>query len=151
VLEGYSGGPGKFSQELRDRMGVAHRVSVDYRPRLRGGSLIVSAEASPGTEESIVKALREEIQKAHDGPIPYRDFRSSVSEAVGSYTIGQQQRFAQIADITENALAGKDIEAYQAYTSGLQDVGEEDLKAIAQKIFNLEKATILIMRGKTGN
>lgn len=113
--------------------------------------MTVCAATSPGTEELLLKTLREEIQRAHDGPIPYRDFRSAISEAVGAYNIRQQMRFVQISDITEIALTGKGLEAYQGFVAGLEDAREEDLKAAAQKIFNLDKATILVLRGKNKN
>jgi len=149
VLQAYAGDPGRFSQELRDRMGVAYEVSIAYEPRLRGGSLIVSAATNSGGVEDLLKALREQIQQARQGPIPYRDFRSAVNEAVGAYSINQQDRAAQIGGITENVLAGKGIEGYQNCSAGLQDVREEDLKAVVQRLFDLDKAVVVTMRGTT--
>jgi predicted Zn-dependent peptidase len=148
VLKGYAGDPGRFSQEIRDRLGAAYKASVEYEPRLRAGSLIVCAAVTPGSEESALKALREEIQRVHDGPISYKDFRSGVNEAVGAYSIQQQVRSVQIDAIAEYVLLGKGLETYENYPAGLKDVREEDLKAIAQRIFDLDKAVILVLRGK---
>jgi zinc protease len=147
ILEGYTGNPGKFSQELRDRLGLVHHAAVGYNPRLRGGSLVICVATGPGDEDAALKGLREEIQRIRTGPIPFRDFRSAMSKAEGAYTLRQQVRAAQIADIAENVIAGKGLEGSQNYAAGLQEVGEEDLLAVAQRIFNLEKAVIVIMRG----
>ena len=143
----YAGDPGRFSQELRDRLGVAYEVSISYDPRLRGGSLIIRAATDSG--DALLKALREEIQRINSSPITYRDFRAAVSEAVGAYAIRQQARSAQISAITENALAGKGIEEYRNFASGLQDVNDQDLKAVIQKIFNMDRAVVLHINGKT--
>jgi zinc protease len=148
VIQGYAGNPGRLSQELRDRLGAAYAVSVSYSPRLRGGSLIIRAAANPESADVLLSAVREEIQRIRSSPITYRDFRSAINEAVGGYAIRQQARSAQISDITENALAGKGIEEYRNFPSGLQDVNEPDLKAVVQRIFKMDRAVVLLMRGK---
>lgn len=148
VIQGYAGDPGRLSQELRDRLGAAYAVSVSYDPRLRGGSLIIRAAANPESADVLLSAVREEIQRIRSSPITYRDFRSAINEAVGGYAIRQQARSAQISDITENALAGKGIEEYRNFPSGLQDVNEPDLKAVVQRIFNMDRAVILRLNGK---
>jgi len=147
VLQGYADDPGRFEQELRDRLGLAHHVSVTYEPRLRGGSLIICAAADPENEEAALKALQEEIQRTRTGPITFWDFRSALNEAIGAYTVKQQSRSEQISAIAESVLAGKGIDGYQNYSAGLQEVREEDLKSIAQKILNLDRAVTLIMHG----
>ncbi len=148
VLEAYSGDYGRLTQELRDRLGLGYRVAVRYRPRARGGSFTICAATIPGMEDDLLKALRKEIQGSQEEAIPYRDFRTAISEAVGEYSIQQQNRFNQIAGIAENTLAGRGLEGYQGQIAGFQDVREEDLKAVIQRVFNLNKANILVLRGR---
>lgn len=148
VLKSYSGDPGKFAQELRDRLGVAYDVSAEYHPRLRGGSFIVSAATTSGNQDDVLKALREEMQRIYTNPINYRDFRAAVNEAVGSYAIRQQCRSEQIEAVTENALAAKGLDGYRNKSTGLQEVGDGDLKAAAERIFDLDKAVILRITSK---
>ena len=147
ILEGYAGNPGKFSQELRDKLGLVHHAAVRYNPRLRGGSLVICVVSGPGDADAALKGLREGIQRMRTGPIPFRDFRSAVSEAVGAIRSGSRSVLCRLADIAENVIAGKGLEGSQNYAAALQDVGEEDLLAVTQRIFNLEKAVIVIMRG----
>ncbi len=118
-----------------------------YEPRLRGGSLVIRAATGPENEDAALKALREEIQRIRAGPIPFRDFRSAVAEAAGAIPIKQQVRAVQIAGIAESAIAGKDLDSFQNYAAGVQEVREEDLQGIAQKLFSPEKAVIVILRG----
>jgi zinc protease len=149
VLQGYAGGPGRLSQELRDRLGVAHRVSVQYKPRLRGGGLIISAAASPGGEEKLLEALREEIKQARTGPISFRDFRSAVNEALGTYAIQQQLRSVQIGDVAEYVFAGKGINQLQNYPVGLQEVREEDLDAAIQRFLDPDRSVVVQVIGSS--
>jgi predicted Zn-dependent peptidase len=148
VLRSYLGDPGKLSQELRDRLGVAHEVRASYKPRLRGGSLIILAVTTPENEEDALKALRGEIKKIIAGPIPYREFRSAVNEASGTYAIAQQVRFAQIGELAEEVLSGKGIDVFLGHAAGLQEVKEEDLNAIAQRILNMDRAAVVRVHGK---
>jgi len=137
VLEGYAGGTGRFSQEIRDRLGIAHRLSVGYRPQLRGGSWIVCAAARPGSEDDLVKALREAIQRVHAGPIADRAFRSAITQASGAYAIRQQARHEQISAIISAVLSGRGIDGYESHSAGLQEVREDELKMVAERILNL--------------
>jgi zinc protease len=148
VLQEYAGEQGRLAQEIRDRLGSAHRVSVVYEPRLRGGSLIMYAATNPGSEESVVKALREELRHTAEEPIPSRDFRSAINQAVGAYAIKQQDRAVQIEHIARSILSGKGIEGYQNFSAALLEVREEDLRAIAEQILDLNKAAILVMQGR---
>jgi zinc protease len=147
VIQGYAGDPGRLSHELRDGRGIAHDVSVQYDPRVRGGSLIIAAATAPGSEEGVVKALREEIQKMRTGPIPYRDFRSGLNEASGWYAIRQQVRSAQIGNVVEQVIAGKGIGGYRTWADILNEVDEEDLGPVIQRILNMDRAVVVQMRG----
>jgi predicted Zn-dependent peptidase len=148
VLQSYAGEMGRFSQEIRDRLGIAYKVGVVYEPRLRGGSIIASAAADPKNEEAVVTAFREEIKRLTDNPVAYRDFRSAVNQAVGAHAIRTQVRCMQIRDLADNLLAGKGKEGYYALTNGIQEVSEEDLKGITRRIFNMDKGVILRVHGR---
>lgn len=147
VLSHYAGEYGRLGQEARERRGVAYRVSVHYEPRLRGGSMIVSAAANPGNEEAVLKTLQEEIRQWIGAPIPYRDYRAAVTAALGSHWIRSQARADQIADMAANLIAGKGMDAYLNYPADIQQVGEEDLADAAKRILDLDKAVILRIEG----
>jgi zinc protease len=147
VLQSYAGEWGRFFQEIADRRGLAFKWDVDYAPRLRSGSMIVSATVNPENEEAALKALLDEIKRMTDDPIPFRDYKSALNEAVGAFEIHNQAHHIQIARLVLNVLAGKRLEEYKNYFNSLQAVKEEDLKDAARRIFNLDKAVILRLRG----
>jgi zinc protease len=147
VLQSYSGELGRFSQEIADRLGLAFKWDVDYEPRLRSGSLIMSAAINPENDEAALKALLDEIKRMTDDPLPFRDYKSALNEAVGAFEIHNQVRNTQIARLVLNVLAGKSLEEYRGFPNSLQAVKEEDLKGVARRIFNLDKAIILRLRG----
>jgi len=149
VLESYAGGLGLFSQQLRDRLGIAYAISLTYMPRLHGGSMIACAATNPGGEDAVLKELREAIGRVASDSVAYRNLKSALSAAVGAYGIRSQSRWVQIADVIENLLAGKGIEGYQNWVSGLEGVKEEDFGEVAKRIFKLDKAVIVRLRGQS--
>jgi zinc protease len=147
VLQSYAGEMGRFSQEIMDRMGVAFDINANYAPRLRGGSMTMWAAVNPENADAALKSLREEIQRVTANPILFRDYKSALNEAVGVLGIQNQGRSIQITGLVGNILAGKGLEEFQKFRDDLQAVREEDLKEIARRIFNLDKAVILHVHG----
>jgi zinc protease len=148
AFQSYAGGQGILLQKLRDVRATAFDVQMAYEPRLRGGSVIVSAAVNPGREQEAVDALIEEIQRIASGPISYRDFRSAVNSSVGAYFIRRQDRLSEIQDAAVQILGGKGIEEYQAIPANIQDVKQDELDEIAKRIFNANKAVIVRLHGQ---
>jgi predicted Zn-dependent peptidase len=148
VLEKYFGGEGRVSQALVEKMGAAPRIFADYHPRMRGGSFILGAVTSPDTEETVYKALCEEIRKVASEPISYRDFRSAVNAATGDYGFMMEPRHAQIVHIFQNMLTGKGISGFQSFAMNVARIQEEDLSEAVEKILVLDKAVTVRMHGR---
>jgi zinc protease len=148
VIENYSGGLGKFSQEITERQGTAIDISADYAPRLRGGSFVFSTAPAGASDETVLKVLLEQIQQLTSAPILYRDFRAAVNEAVGNYWIRGQERFLQIEDVVDDLLAGRGIDGYQNFASDLQQVTQEEFEDVAGRFFKTEKAVVVRMQRK---
>jgi len=148
VIENYCGGLGKFSQEITEQQGSAIEISADYAPRLRGGSLVFSTVPAGASDETVQKALLEQIQQLTSAPILYRDFRAAVNSAVGNYWIRGQDRFLQIEDVVDDFLAGKGIDGYQGFASDLQQVKQEEFEDVAGRFFKTDKAVVVRMQRK---
>ncbi|HTY62632.1 MAG TPA: pitrilysin family protein [Acidobacteriota bacterium] len=149
ALEELAGNSSSLSQEIRYKLGAADRVSVVYEPRLRGGSLIVAATTRPGNEEAVLKAVRDELLRIAAGPVSYKDCRSAIVAAVGMYGILNEERTDEVHHVVSNLLAGKGISGFQNYPASVQSVTETDLTEIAQRIFDMKKAVIVKMHGRS--
>ncbi len=149
VLQGYlCGSGGKLPVELIDKQGLAFGVSMKYAPRIRGGSAVISVATSAANADNAIKAVQEEFNRLFNSPMLYRDFRSAVNTAAGSYWIDRQSRYNQVVSVAENVLSGKGIEEYQASLTQIQDVKQDDLLEAARRIFKLDKAVTLRLLGR---
>ncbi|MEJ2247666.1 MAG: insulinase family protein, partial [Acidobacteriota bacterium] len=151
VLQSYLGNSGKMCHEIRERLGMAHKLSLDYEPRLRAGSIIAYAVVSPGTEEAVLSALEKEFQRSATGSYTYRDYRSAVNTAVGAFQLRQQIPLLQIMDVTRNILAGDGIEGYRSFQTKLKSVPAGDLESSAESIFKTENEVSLRIYSKPLN
>ncbi len=143
LLESYAGGQGRLSQQLRDRYGIAFSVSLQYNPRLRGGSIIAEAAVNTDSEEEGLEFLKKEIALTVEGPKTSREYRSALNAAAGAFAIRSQTRLLQITDVVKNVLAGNGIEGYRNYSATLQNVHVEDFKDVVRRILDLDRAVIL--------
>jgi predicted Zn-dependent peptidase len=149
VLQAYAGGPaGKLETELRDRLQAVSTVDVDYRPRLRGGSLTVRAACKSGEEEKALAALEQELRKLPTATVLYRDYRTAINRAVAAYWIDQQSHSAQVDRMMGFVLEGRGVDEIVTHPARIQAVREEDLGPIAKRILTLDKAVIARSRAK---
>ncbi len=148
VLQGYAGGVSRLVRAMGSEQEGLYAIFVYYEPLLRGGSMMVRALVNPGSEEKVLTALKQEIERLKQNPPGYRDYRSAVNVSVGAYWINSQVRFTQIAEVIKQLLAGNGIDGYQNLPASLEAVREEDLTEVARRIFDLEKAVILLLRGQ---
>lgn len=121
---------------------------MKYEHEIRGGSVVVSASTIAANEEKVLKAVEEEFNRFFANPVLYRDYRSAINTANGSYWIDRQSRYAQIVSIVEDLLSGKGLDEYQAYPTHIQDIKQDDLQEVARRIFKMDKAVTLRMHGR---
>ncbi len=150
VLVHYLGGEGgALSDALRGICGLDCDVSVKYKPFERGGIVQTGGLVSPGTEDNVLKAVQDTLQKLPSAIIPYRDFRSAISQAVGRFNIEQQIRFTQIDTIVRNVLAGRSFDAIQDEVQRLQEVKQDDIGEYGQRILKLDKSVTVRLQAKS--
>jgi|GEM_PF-922330 len=151
VLQSYLGNSGKMYHEIKERLGIAHKLSLYYEPRLRAGSFIAYAVVNPGNEEAVLGALEKEFQRAAAGSYTYRDYRSAVNTAVGAFQLRQQIPLLQIMDVTQSILAGDGIEGYRSFQTKLKSVPAGDLESSAERIFKTDREVSLRIYSKPLN
>ncbi len=150
VLENYHpGSSGRIFESTTGPQEAADRFYLKYEPRLRGGSMVAWAATMPGNEENLFKMLRQEIQRLVTSQITYRNYRSAMNLSTGRYWINRQARFCQIAAVIRSVLAGKGFEGYEELPARLEEVNEDDLQDVAQRVLNIEKSVTLYLHGRS--
>jgi zinc protease len=148
VLEALMENRARLSRTDGDDLHAGKGSTIDYIPRLRGGSFIAGSVADHKDEEKALNALKGEIQKVVAGPNTYRNIRSAINAAVGEYQIQNQSRSEQIRQILIYLIAGRGIEGFVNLPSELQMIKEEDLAEVGHKTLDMQKAVIVQIHGR---
>ncbi len=150
VLQSYAAGlGGRLTGPIEERVRSAFDITVQYSPRMRGGSVTVSLSVAPSDDDQAWKALSEELTRLTTAPVTYRDYRAAVNSAIAQVQLRQQKRSAQIADVIKSVMAGKGLEGFMEYVSRLQEVRQNDLQDAAKRLFNFEKSVAVRMHGRS--
>ncbi len=122
-------------------------VDVRYQPRLRGGEITVYATTSLGAEEKARQRLEEELRRLVETPIPFKEYRAAVNASVGRYRIEQQRRSTEMSRLVRYLLEERGIEELTERPAKLQAVREEELAQVLQRVFKLDRAAVVRIRG----
>ena len=148
VLENYVGGVGgRLAEQLRDQEGLVRTVDVRYQPRLRGGEITVYATTSLDAEEKARQRLEEELRRLVETPIPFKEYRAAVNASVGRYRVEQQRRSTEMSRLVRYLLEERGIEELTERPAKLQAVREEELAQVLQRVFKLDRAAVVRIRG----
>jgi zinc protease len=147
LLQSYLGDLGRFPQEIRDRLGLAYEISLQYEARLRGGSIFIYAQVKPQNEEAVLKEIRREIQQLTEASVPYRDFQSAITSAVGMNIIKNQYRNNRISGLAEYIFAGKTLDDYLSALENIRNIKEEELKELVGRILRTDRSVLLRIHG----
>ncbi len=149
VLQSYaSGQAGRLQNRILAGLESTYDVSFEYKPELRGGSLVACLTTATADADQALKLLPVEFVRLGSSTISYRDYRSAVNSAVGALLIRREDRFKQIADVVESVVAGNGISGFEDSASRLQDVKQADLQDVAERLLKVEKSVTLRIHGK---
>jgi zinc protease len=150
VLQSYASGPGgRLAEQLKERHALMHDVSMNYSPRLRGGLIAIYALNRTEDVEKSLKGLEEEISRLSDTPVSYKEYRSAVNSAVGSYLVNQQRRSIQISTLVRHILNGTEIEGMNQHVTQLQAVEQEALQEVARRFLKMDRSVTVDLHGKS--
>ena len=147
VLENYLGETGRSAEEIRDRKAAAYRIACEYRPRRSNGNFAITALVNVGEETRGLTAIQEEISRLLTQSLPYADFQAALAGAAGTYVIRNQARWAQIATLTENLLAGLSLAEYQNFSDNIANTSEDSFRDLARRMLNMDKAVTATVHG----
>jgi zinc protease len=146
-LQHAAGLAGRLLGAISNRVSSIFDPSMEYAPRMKGGSATISLSTAAADEELAGQALVEEITRILTAPVSYRDYRSAANAAVAAVQIRRQDRRAQIADVIQSLLAGKGIAGFEEHLFRLQQVKQGDLQDVARRMLRTEKSVTLRVHG----
>jgi zinc protease len=141
-----SGQGGRLFLELRDKRGLAYRVSAYSMEGIDPGYFAVYIATSPENVGVAVPAIEEELAKVIADPVPAAELDRAKRYLAGAHEISLQRRSALASTIAFNACYGHGWDEYRRYASTVLAVTAADVQRVARRILDPRRAVIATIR-----
>jgi zinc protease len=143
VLGGQSG---RLFLEVRDKRGLAYRVSASTVDGIDPGYFAVYVATSPENLAVAVAAIEDELDKLRTRPVPRAELERAKRYLIGAHDIGLQRRSALASTIAFDAAYGLGADAHLGYAEELDRIGPEQLMRVAARYLDRRRAVIATVR-----
>jgi zinc protease len=137
-----SGQGGRLFVELRDRKGLAYRVSAFSLEGIDPGYFAVYIATSHENVEVALAAIREELRKVVETAVGAVELDRAKKYLVGAHEISLQRRAALASTLAFHESYGLGYDEYRRYTAGLLAVTAAEVQRVARKYLDFDRAII---------
>jgi zinc protease len=141
-----SGQGGRLFVELREKRGLAYRVSAFTLEGLDPGYFAVYVATSPENLGVAEESIQRELTRVIEQPVGKRELDRAKRYLVGSHDISLQRRSALSATLAFNECYGLGWDQYRAYGPGILAVTAEDVQAAARRYLDPNRSVIAVVR-----
>jgi zinc protease len=143
VLGGQSG---RLFIELRDKKGLAYRVSASTVDGIDPGYFAVYLATSPENVAVAVAGIEDELERLRQTPIPKEELERARRYLIGAHDISLQRRSSLASTIAFHVAYGLGPEAHHEYAAALGRVTPADLQRLAARYLDRRRAVISTVR-----
>jgi zinc protease len=141
-----SGQGGRLFVELRDKRGLAYRVSAFSVEGVDPGYFAVYIATSPENLAVAEHGIEEELAKICATPAPRAELERAKRYLVGAHEISLQRRAALASTLAFHEAYGVGWDEYRRYAPGILAVSAADVQRVAQKYLVRERAVVATVR-----
>jgi zinc protease len=141
-----SGQGGRLFVELREKRGLAYRVSAFTLEGIDPGYFAVYVATSPENLKTVESGILEELAKVRDRPVGRAELERAKRYLVGSHDISLQRRSALAATLSFNECYGLGWDQYRKYGPGILAVSVDEVQRIARKYLDPRRAVTAVVR-----
>jgi zinc protease len=141
-----SGQGGRLFVELRDKRGLAYRVSAFSVEGVDPGYFAVYIATSPENLEVAVSGIKDELAKIRDTAVPAAELERAKRYLVGAHEISLQRRAALASTLAFHACYGLGWDEYRRYAPAILKVTSADVQRVARKYLDPEHAILATVK-----
>jgi zinc protease len=141
-----SGQGGRLFGELRDKRGLAYRVSAFSLEGIDPGYFAVYIATSPQNLEPAIAGIRAELATIAEQPVPARELDRAKRYLVGAHEISLQRRAALASTLAFHECYGLGFGEYRRYAPGVLGVTAADVQRVARAHLDWHKAVIAVVK-----
>lgn len=141
-----SGMGNRLFVELRDRRHLCYFTGAFGSLLQSGGSVGAYVGTRPENEEEAVAALKGELRRAATDLPTAEEMQRARNTIAGGYLIDLQRRAARASVLAQDEASGLGFEEALRYTDRIAAVTPEEVRAVADRWFDLDNATLAVLR-----
>jgi zinc protease len=141
-----SGQGGRLFVELRDKRGLAYRVSAFSVEGVDPGYFAVYIATSPENLAVARSGIEEELAKIAATPVPKTELERAKRYLVGAHEISLQRRAALASTLSFHEAYGVGWDEYRRYAPGILAVSAADVQRVAKKYLVRERAIVATVK-----
>lgn len=135
-----SGQGGRLFVELRDKKGLAYRVSAFSVEGVDPGYFAVYIACSPENLDVAMAGIRDELHKITSTPVPDAELERAKRYLVGAHEISLQRRAALASTLAFHECYGLGWDEYRRYAPGILAVSAAEVQRVAKKYLDPRRA-----------
>lgn len=141
-----SGQGGRLFVELRDKRGLAYRVSAFSVEGVDPGYFAVYIATSPENLAVAKSGIEDELGKVAAVPVPKAELERAKRYLVGAHEISLQRRAALASTLAFHEAYGVGWDEYRRYAPGILAVTAADVQRVAQKYLVRDRAIVATVK-----
>ncbi|HZS37809.1 MAG TPA: pitrilysin family protein [Polyangia bacterium] len=141
-----SGQGGRLFVELRDKRGLAYRVSAFSVEGVDPGYFAVYIATSPQNLGVAVAGIQDELNKLIAEPVPKAELERAKRYLVGAHDISLQRRAALASTLAFHECYGLGWDEYRRYAPAILAVGAADVQRVAKKYLDPRRSILATIK-----
>jgi zinc protease len=141
-----SGQGGRLFVELRDKRGLAYRVSAFSVEGVDPGYFAVYIATSPENLDVAKRGIDEELAKIVATAPPKAELERAKRYLVGAHEISLQRRAALASTLAFHEAYGVGWDEYRRYAPGILGVSAADVQRVAKKYLDPERSILATVK-----
>jgi zinc protease len=141
-----SGQGGRLFVELRDKRGLAYRVSAFSVEGVDPGYFAVYIATSPENLDVAKSGIEDELGKIVAAPVPKAELERAKRYLVGAHEISLQRRAALASTLAFHEAYGVGWDEYRRYAPGILAVSAAEVQRVAKKYLDPKRAIVATVK-----
>jgi zinc protease len=132
--------------ELRDRQGLAYRVSAFSLEGVDPGYFAVYLATSPENFEVARRGIERELGRVRTQPVPRPELERAKKYLVGTHEISLQRRAALASTLAFHECYGQGWDEYRRYAPQILAVTVADIQRVARQYLDPSRQVLACVR-----
>jgi zinc protease len=139
---------GRFTDELRTKLGVADRVLVAPDLHLTSGAFYALLTTDPGNEQKAFEMLRDGFAQLLSVPPTDEEFERGRNATIGAYAINLQSAPQRTLEYARAILVGRKPSDVENQPDLLRNIKRSDFKRVAESVVKPTQIGRGVVRGQ---